>query len=189
MPLNEDYLAALETLAVACDRYRVATGGEAVLVGGAATAILTDGAFMSGDFDLVAPADHAFETAMLEAGFLKEHRPGFVLRGFYHPDHPDYGFEPVSGQLFDGKSDTKRLIHFQTAGDHEIALPSIEDMIADRLAQHAVSIPTDDSRLQQARYLFRLAEGLDISYLYRRMIEEGGDPALLGLSPDQQVSP
>jgi hypothetical protein len=62
-------------------------------------------------------------------------------------------------------------------------------MIADRLAQHAVSSPTDDSRLQQARYLFRLAEGLDISYLYRRMIEEGGDPALLGLSPDQQVSP
>jgi hypothetical protein len=109
MSLNEDYLAALETLAVACDRYRAATGGEAVLVGGAATAILTDGAFMSGDFDLVAPADHAFETAMLEAGFLKEHRPGFVLRGFYHPDHPDYGFEPVSGQLFDGKSDTKGL--------------------------------------------------------------------------------
>jgi hypothetical protein len=58
MAWHDDYISALETLAHACDRYRAMTGGEVVLVGGAATAIYADGAFMSGDFDLVAAVDH-----------------------------------------------------------------------------------------------------------------------------------
>jgi hypothetical protein len=187
--LNEYYLAALETLALACTRYHeITNGGEAVLVGGAATALLTGGAFMSADFDLVASADDAFEAAMTELGFIKENRPGVVLRGFYHPNHPDFGFEPVSGRLFDGKSDLNRLVRVRLIGDGSIVVPSIEDMIADRLAQYAVSSPTDDSRLLQATYLFRLAEAPDIAYLYGRITEEGGDPALLGIEKGQQVS-
>jgi hypothetical protein len=180
--LTEDYIAALVTLARACERYRAMTKTEAVLVGGAATAIYTDGAFMSGDFDLVAAADDAFGIAMTEVGFRREHQQGFILRGFYHPDHPGYGFEPVSGRLFDGKADTKRLFRLVMADDGSISLPSFEDMIADRLAQHAIASPTDDSRLLQALYLFRLAENLDLEYLRRRISEEGGDLTLLGLS-------
>lgn len=40
----------------------------------------------------------------------------------------------------------------------------------------------DLSMLAQARALYALAEGLDLAYLYRRIIEESGNPAHLGLS-------
>jgi hypothetical protein len=67
-----------------------------------------------------------------------------------------------------------------------VALPAIEDMIADRLGQHAAAAPASDkSRLLQAKALFRLAEKPDIGYLRRRISDEGGDPALLGLAADQ----
>ncbi len=99
--------------------------------------------------------------------------------GFYHPNHPEYGFQQVSGQLFDGRSDRKRLVILPTTGGGAITLPSIEDMIADRLGQHAIASKTDDSRLQQAIWLFRLAEQMDRDYLLKRVIEEGGDPDLL----------
>jgi hypothetical protein len=181
MSLPEVYVAALEKLAVACGRYSALTdGGRAILVGGAATAILTGGAFMSGDFDVVAPSDAAFAEAMLETGFLREVGTGYLERGFYHPDHPDYGFEQVSSALFDGRADASRVILVSLSSPEEIALPSIEDMIADRLGQHAVSSPTDDSRLRQARALFVLAKSIDVAYLQKRIDEEGGDPALLG---------
>ena len=52
-------------------------------------------------------------------------------------------------------------------------------MIADRLAQHAVASPTDDSRLRQAVLLFQIADELDLDYLIRRVRDEGGDPSLL----------
>ena len=55
----------------------------------------------------------------------------------------------------------------------------IEDLIADRLGQHAVASPTDDSRLRQARSLFLLGQDIDLAYLRRQVTEEGGDPALL----------
>src|ERR1700761_1946162 len=158
MALNDDYISALVTLAHACDRYRAMTGGEVVLVGGAATVLYTDGEFMSGDFDLVAAADGALEAAMTEAGFKREDQIGYLLRGFYHPAHPGFGFEPVSGRLFDGKADVKRLRKVLMSGDAGIVLPSFEDMIADRLGQHTAASPTDDSRLLQARCLFRLAK-------------------------------
>ncbi|MGI4939962.1 MAG: hypothetical protein ACRYHQ_05270, partial [Janthinobacterium lividum] len=62
-----------------------------------------------------------------------------------------------------------------------------EDLIADRLAQHSVASPTDDSRLRQARMLFGLAERLDRVYLLARIRDEGGDPALLELQPDWEA--
>src|SRR5208283_1110543 len=66
-----------------------------------------------------------------------------------------------------------------TASSREIPLPSIEDMIADRLGQYAVASPADDSRLRQAILLFWIADELDRDYLLRRVGEEGGDPSLL----------
>lgn len=60
-----------------------------------------------------------------------------------------------------------------------IVIPSFEDMIADRLGQHAVAAKSDQSRLKQAQRLFKLTNGLDFVYLERCVREEGGDIHLL----------
>jgi hypothetical protein len=60
-----------------------------------------------------------------------------------------------------------------------ITVAAVEDLIADRLAQHAIASPTDQSRLLQAIAMFRMAPEVDWPYLERRAREEGGDPALL----------
>jgi hypothetical protein len=178
--LPTSFIDALATLAAACEAYRRATGNVAILVGGAATAIYTAGAFMSGDFDLVAADDAALDAALRQGGFRREDRHGHLLVGYYHPSHPGYGFQHVSGRLFDGASDPGRILLLAITPDGAaVALPAFEDMIADRLAQAALAPPTDPSRLLQARALFRLAPSLDLAYLQKRVAHEGGDFALL----------
>jgi len=54
-------------------------------------------------------------------------------------------------------------------------------MIADRLGQYAGSGQRDDEMLEQARLLAKLAGDIDEPYLIKRVREETGDPALLGL--------
>jgi hypothetical protein len=180
MPLPRDFEDALRALAIAFEAYRRSTGAQAVLVGGAVAAIYTAGQFMSCDFDVVAADDTEFDAAMLSAGFVREQRPGRLLVGYHHPHHPAYGFQQVSGPLFNGASDPARIMLVAVTPDGaEIAMPSFEDMIADRLAQAAVASPTDPSRLLQARALFRLAPTLDMDYLRRRVAQEGGDLAAL----------
>jgi len=180
MALPKDFENALCKLADACTLYRQTTGYLAVLVGGAATAIYTAGRFMSGDFDIVAADDASFDAAMTSTGFVREYRDGHLLIGYHHPDHPGYGFQQVSGALFDGASDPDKIVLVAVTPDGaEIAMPSFEDMIADRLGQAATASPTDRSRLLQARALFRLAPKLDMAYLTRRVVQEGGDMALL----------
>ena len=179
MALPDDYIAALERLAVVFATYRGQSGTDAVLVGGAAVAILTAGLFPSGDFDVVAARDDDFERAMLQHGFRREDRPGQLKIGYYHQEHPCFGFQQVSGSLFDGQADRKRLLRITLSRHGGIVLPSVEDMIADRLAQHAVASPTDDSRLRQARTLFALFDDLDKDYLFERIRYEGGDASLL----------
>ncbi len=183
MPFPDGYLDALECLARACETYQSLTGGYPILVGGAAVALYSAGEFQSGDFDLVASDDGAFDGAMLACGFVREDRAGHLLIGYHHPEHPGYGVQQVSGPLFDGRADRARLVRVVVTAGPECAvvLPSIEDIIADRLAQHAVASPADDSRLRQGVLLFRLADTPDLAYLKRRILEEGGDPAWLGL--------
>jgi hypothetical protein len=118
---------------------------------------------------------------MEENGFIGEDRVGYMPKGFYHPEHPEYGFEQVSGQPFEGRSDWRRLVHQVMRGGHALVLPSFEDMIADRLAQHALASPTDDSRLRQARMILMMAKDIDVHYLERRVAEEDGDVNLLDL--------
>jgi hypothetical protein len=89
----------------------------------------------------------------------------------------------VSGDLFDGLADRGRLVHLSVTPHGHITLPAIEDLIADRLGQHAIAGPTDDSRLRQAGSLFRLGQAIDLEYLQRRIAEEGGDLALLNEFP------
>ncbi len=176
--LPPDFWHALTLLGRACERYR-GTGRHAVIVGGAAVAFYTQGAVLSGDFDLV--ADQSFEAALLAEGFRKEDRTGHLLRGYYHLDAPRYGFEIVSGALFDGRADRDKILSVKIAEDAEVLFPPVEDLIADRLAQYASSRERDDDMLMQARLLKDLALECDLSYLTRRIIEESGDPAALGL--------
>ena len=97
---------------------------------------------------------------------MEEDRQGHLTGGFYQPDYPEYGIEQVAGPLFDGRSDCDRLVLISTPSADEIALPAIEDLIADRLAQHEVrGSHTAHSRLEQARAVFKLARKLDIPYL------------------------
>lgn len=181
MALPADYVALIGELGRAFSIYEHATGDWPVLVGGAATAIQTAGNFMSGDFDVVASNDQAFADALHEAGFVDEGGIGHGLGGYFHPDFPRYGVEQVAGPLFDGRSDRTRLIKLVVRDGAAIVLPSIEDLIADRLGQHAVASASDDSRLLQAQALLRMAKEVDGHYLKRRIVEESGDPALLGL--------
>jgi hypothetical protein len=179
MAIPDTYLALLDILADAFALYESATGHCAVLVGGAAVAVQTQGAFMSGDLDLYAPSDEALETALLHSGFVREERRNRLAGGFYHPEFPEYGVEAISGQLFDGRADKTRLISVLFHEAKGIVIPSFEDMIADRLGQYAASSQRDHSRLAQAQLLFRLAEDLDLSYLRVRIADEGGNFDLL----------
>lgn len=180
MSLPPEYLAALDPLAVAFSAYESATANSAILVGGAAAAIHTDGAFMSADFDVVAGNDAAFESAMAAAGFVDDDK-AVHGRGWYHPDHPQFEVEQVSGGYFDGRGDRARCLKLVVRDGAAIVLPAVEDMIADRLGQHEVT-GGDMSMLEQAKALFALADGLDLDYLRRRIIEETGNPEHLGLS-------
>lgn len=179
MTLPETYIAVLEKMADVFSAYEDAVGYPPVLVGGAAVAVQTFGAFMSGDFDLYAPNDEVLHQCLLEAGFVPDERIGRLLGGYYLPGHEEFGVEAISGQLFEGRADQDRLIRISITAGSSIVIPSFEDMIADRLGQHAVTTKSDPSRLEQARAIFKLAENLDMNYLKRRIAEEGGDFHLL----------
>ncbi|ROT93360.1 hypothetical protein EB810_14795 [Altererythrobacter sp. FM1] len=181
MSLPTEYIAALRPLAEAFSAYETETGHTPVLVGGAAAAIHTNGNFMSADFDIVAGNDDAFARAMRAAGFLDDEKAIHGKGGWYHPAHPQFGVEQVSGHFFDGRAARSRCLRLTVKRNAAVVLPSVEDMIADRLGQHEIAAG-DPSMLQQALALFRLSDGLDLDYLHRRITEEGGNPAHLGLS-------
>ena len=177
--LPPDFWTMLGLLAKACDRYRETTGRRAIIVGGAAVSFYTQGAILSGDVDMVADID--FEHSLLAEGFEKETGPGKLLGGYFHPDVPRMSVELVSGSLFDGLTDKDRLLAIQLTGDGVVHFPPIEDMIADRLGQFASSKNKNSEMLKQASILMTLAIDYDPVYLRRRILEEGGDPAAIGL--------
>lgn len=181
MALPVDYARVLNHLGQAFAAYRRATASDPILVGGGATAIGTGGAFMSTDLDVVAADDQAFAEAMTGAGFVQEGGVGHLANAFYLPDCPHYVVEQVSGALFDGRTDRSRLVRLAVKSGGEIIMPPIEDLIADRLGQHAIASRSDPSRLLQAKALLESSPSIDRSYLARRILEEGGDPSLLGL--------
>lgn len=178
--LPDDYIEALTLLAKAFVTYEAQTGVAAILVGGSATAISTGGAFMSEDFDVVAVNDAAFSAAMEAHGFAEESPAIHGLVAWHHPDFPRYAVEQVSGGYFDGKADRARCVKLIVKDDAAIVLPAVEDLIADRLGQFAVS-SGDTAMLEQAKALFALSNGLDLAYLKRRVCEEGGNVGLLGI--------
>lgn len=180
MPLPDNVWTMFDLLAQASERYRKATGWRVVIVGGAAASFYSQGAILSGDFDIV--ADIGFEETLLGEGFVRDTGPGTFLGGFYHPSLPELGVELVSGALFDGKADEEKIVAVRFSGDAQVLLPSVEDMIADRLGQYAASFSRDRRVLEQATILMELALDPDVAYLRRRIADEGGDPTLIGLS-------
>lgn len=173
------FWTVLELLAKASDRYQKATGCHAVIVGGAAVSFYTQGQILSGDFDIVADID--FEQSLSAEGFQKETGTGKFLGGFFHPDAPTLSVELVSGSLFDGRTDSAKILAVRVTEDADVLFPPIEDMIADRLGQYAASKNMDETMLRQATLLVKLAPAYDHDYLIRRINEETGDPAVIGL--------
>jgi hypothetical protein len=54
-------------------------------------------------------------------------------------------------------------------------------LIADRLGQFESSNNTATEVLAQTKMMFNLASDFDDAYLKRRIVEDSGDPVLLGL--------
>jgi hypothetical protein len=180
MTYRKEYLEALTLLAHAFDLAEAQGAPRPVIVGGSAVEYYTGGELMSGDFDLVAADDEVVGKALLEVGFRREDRPGFLLGGFYHPELL-IGVEFVSGDLFEGRTDRSRLQVFVVDEEEgsTVIFPPLEDMIADRLGQHASDPKGREDMLEQARMLTLLAETLDVDYLRKRVYEEHADPALI----------
>jgi hypothetical protein len=174
--LRADFVEGLRRLAGVFDTYEAKTGSRPVLVGGAAASVYTGGMITSGDFDVIAAADIVFDGVMVE-----HDRAGHLLVGYCHPDIPTIGVQLVSGHLFEGRTDPQRIALLPIENGGTIALAPIEDLIADRLGQYAASNDRDDEMLEQARLLLKLAGDIDKEYLVKRVLEETGDPALLGL--------
>lgn len=167
------YESMLLMLADVFDCYHKRTGDQAVIVGGCAVSIYTIGQFQSADIDFIVKHDHCLNEVFLANNFYREHGPNRFLFGFYHSCFPQFGFQPVSGPLFDGKPVRTNQIFLN---EHlSLCLPSIEDMIADRLAQYAAGSVTDRSRLNQAQAMFDLNPQLDQEYLFKRISEESGN--------------
>ena len=165
---RKEFIQALELLARAFERVVQDGYSRPILVGGAAVEFHTGGAVVSGDFDIVTSAEDAFQRALLAEGFRKEDRPGWLLRGYYHPELA-MGVEVVGRALFDGHTDEAKVIIVQVAPDAAVAVAPVEDLIADRMAQFASTATGVNEMLEQAVRLFQLAPPMDEDYLNRRI--------------------
>jgi hypothetical protein len=101
------------------------------------------------------------------------------MKGYYHPSHPRYGIDWVSGAYFDGMADPARVQVVVMGPGSKLNVAPIEDLITDRLAQYAQA-PRDARPLKQAKLLKRLGGKLDTVYLIKRGADEGGDISLIG---------
>ena len=138
-------------------RRRESRSWPPVLVGGAAVEFYTGGALVSGDFDVVTGAQVELEQALLRRGFERPTGPGQMLRGLRQPAL-GIGVEVVSGALFDGASDRSR-VRVVSTGAGEIAIPPVEDMIADRLGQYCTNPSGHAEMLEHAIVLYEIAVG------------------------------
>ena len=93
--------------------------------------------------------------------------------GWIHPELA-LGFEVVTSTLLDGMAERERVELLEFAPDGEVAVMSVEDIIADRMGQYASG--TAPELREQARRLFVLHDEADLSYMDKRIrYESGGD--------------
>lgn len=143
-----------------------------VLVGGAAVEIYSNSEINTGDFDIVTARQDALEEVLRRHGFVRPSGPGKALRGWIHPDI-SLGFEVVADRLLDGNADRARITLIDMGADGEVAIISVEDMIADRVGQYASG--TAPEMLEQARRLFILHADTDLHYMEVRIRQESAD--------------
>lgn len=168
-----EFVAALMLLAEAEEEVAANAHPRPILVGGAAVELWTTGRYLSGDLDLLAPDTIAIEAALLARGFRREDRDGWLRGGLYHPELC-IGVEFVSGQLFDGRADSARLVLLEVAPGMRVLVIPPEDVIADRLGQFAANPAASIDQLRIARMMLRLAPISDKDYLLRRVQDETG---------------
>ena len=168
-PYRPEFEAGLAALARVGERMKAQGCLLPVLVGGGAVEIYSNSAIMTGDFDLSTARQDVFEQALREEGFLRPSGPGMATRGWIHPDL-QLGFEVVSDRLLDGNADRDRIRLISVGDAGEIAVISVEDMIADRMGQYASG--TAREMFDQAKALFRLYPDADRDYMERRIREE-----------------
>jgi hypothetical protein len=168
-PYRPEFEAGLAALARVGERMKGHGCLLPVLVGGGAVEIYSNSAIMTGDFDLSTARQDVFEQALRDEGFIRPSGPGTATRGWIHPDLK-LGFEVVSDRLLDGNADRDRIRLISVGDAGEIAVISIEDMIADRMGQYASGTARD--MLDQAKALFRLYPDADRDYMERRIREE-----------------
>ena len=178
MALPADFVVVLSLLGQVFEEYQELSGSRAILVGGAAVSLFTKGAYVSGDLDVLAGVNDAFDRALTTYGFRKEDRKGRLMKGYYHPSHPRYGIDWVSGAYFDGMADPRRVKVVVMAPGSKLNVAPVEDLITDKLAQYAQA-PRDTRPLKQAKLLKRLGGKLDMVYLAKRLADEGGDISLI----------
>lgn len=171
MAFRPEYADALALLGQAFQALRRQGLSVPVLVGGGAVEYYSAGAIMSGDFDVVAANEDAFEGALQALGFLRENRAGRLQRGYYHPDLA-IGVEIVGRSLFEGKADQARIKVVEFSDDSSVLVVAPEDLIADRMAQFASSPQGVKDMLEQAMALLLLAKEVDEAYLDKRIGEE-----------------
>jgi len=171
---RKEFVEALELLARAFERVVQNGYSRPVLVGGAAVEFYTGGAVVSGDFDIVTQAEEALGQALLAEGFRREDRPGWLLRGYYHPELA-LGVEIVGRALFEGQADESRVLIVQVTPEAAVALAPVEDLIADRMGQFASTASGVGEMLEQAIRLLQLAPWVDEEYLNRRIATETAD--------------
>jgi hypothetical protein len=124
---RKEFIQALELLARAFERVVQDGYSRPILVGGAAVEFYTGGAVVSGDFDIVTPAEDALQRALLAEGFRKEDRPGWLLRGYYHPELA-MGVEVVGRALFDVNEMLEQAVRL-----FQLAPPMDEDYLNRRI--------------------------------------------------------
>lgn len=163
-----EFEAALRLLARVSAAMDEAGVQPPVLVGGAAVELYTAGAISTGDFDLSTGRHDVFDRIVPTLGFVRPSGAGMSTRGWVHPELK-LGFEVVSGTLLEGNADRDR-VRIVSVGEGEVAVISVEDMIADRMGQYASG--TAVAMLGQAQALFRLSDGLDLAYLEERIRTE-----------------
>lgn len=132
-----EFEAALRAFARVSERMKQGGHGTPVLVGGAAVELYSGSAIATGDFDISTGWQDEFEAALRDEGFVKPSGPGKATRGWVHPDL-GLGFEVVSDTLLDGNADQSRVRLIDFGVDGQIAVISVEDMIADRMGQYCV---------------------------------------------------
>jgi hypothetical protein len=137
-----------------------------ILVGGAAVEIYSNSAISTGDFDIVTGAQGAFEEILQHHGFIRPSGPGKATRGWIHPEL-QLGFEVVSATLLDGMAERGRVRLISLGDDGNIAIISLEDMIADRMGQYASGSARD--MFEQAQTLFDLYPDADFVYMDARI--------------------